>query len=74
MCGKPLNETMIVQDGDIQSLRDELTMLRAELKEAMKGYNELTGLGIRLTREICELKNRAKEYDEKPTEKLPTIT
>jgi len=40
---------------------------------ALKGYNELTKLGIRLTKEIHELKTRAKDHVGKTKEKLPTI-
>ena len=50
LCGKPLNGTMIVEETDAQSLRDEVTTLREELNEALKGYNELTKLGTRLTK------------------------
>ena len=47
LCGKPFNGTMIVEETDAQSLRDEVTTLREELNEALKGYDELTKLGAR---------------------------
>jgi len=56
LCGKPFNETMIVEETDAQSLRDEVTTLREELKEVLKGYNELTRLGVQPTKEIHGLK------------------
>jgi hypothetical protein len=58
-CGNPFNETMIVEETDVQSLRDEVTTLREELKEVLKGYNELTKLRVLLTKEIHELKTGA---------------
>ena len=40
---------------------------------ALKGYNELTKLGIGLAKEIRELKTRAKDHVAKTEEKLPAI-
>jgi hypothetical protein len=40
---------------------------------ALKGYNELTKLGIRLAKEIRELKTRAKDHVGKTEEKLPAV-
>jgi len=73
LCGKPFNESMIVEQTDAQSLRDEVMTLREELKEALKGYNELTRLGIQLTREIRELKTRENGHVGKTTEKMQAI-
>ena len=75
LCGKPFNETMIVQETDAQSLRDEVMTLREELREALKGYNELTRLGIQRARarEIRELKIRANDHVGKTTEKVQAI-
>jgi hypothetical protein len=50
---------MIVEETDAQSLRDEVTTLREEFKEGLKGYNELTRLKVLLTKEIHELKTGA---------------
>jgi hypothetical protein len=52
---------------------EEVITLREELKATSKGYNELTKLGIRLTKEIRELKTRARNYDKKTEAKLSAI-
>jgi len=74
LCGKPFNETVIVQETDAQSLRDEVTILRGELKEALNGYNTLTRLTIRLTKEMKELRTGAEDASKETHEKLQATT